>query len=105
MSDLNVNPADLHQAAGDCAELAARAAPISPQAVDQVNRVIATHGPTGYPVAVGIVAGLVSREARVTGKAADFTAYSQRFTVHAATYRGVDAKEARRYDTGRVRPV
>jgi hypothetical protein len=93
---LDVNPADLHKAVEDYAELAARAAAISPRAVDEVNRIMATHGPMGYPAAVGIVAGLAAREAQVNAKAADFTAYAQRFTEHAATFVGEDAAAAAR---------
>lgn len=93
---LDVDPVDLHKAGDDYAELAARAATISPQAVDEVNRIIATHGVMGYPAAVGIVAGLAAREAKVNAKAAQFGDYAQRFTDHALTYLGEDAAGAAR---------
>jgi hypothetical protein len=93
---LNVNPADLRQAADNYAELQARAAAISPQAVEEVNRIIATHGPMGYPAAVGIVTGLARREAQLAAKSADFGQYSERFNEHAATYVGEDAEGAAR---------
>jgi len=59
-----VHPVDLLRAADDYTELAARAATISPQAVAEVTRIIETHGPMRYPVAVGIVAGLAPRQRR-----------------------------------------
>lgn len=93
---LNVNPADLHKAADDYAELRARAAAIGPQAVDEVNRIIATHGVMGYPVAVGVVAGLARRQAQVEAKAAQFGVYSERFTEHGATYVSEDKAGAAR---------
>lgn len=95
-SHLNVNPADLHKAADEYTHLQACAARITPQAVEEVNRIIATHGLMGYPAAVGIVAGLARREAKVAAKAAEFGQYAQRFTEHAATYRGEDAAGAGR---------
>lgn len=89
-------PADLLKVADDYAELAHRAAVIGPQTTEEVNRIIASHGPMGYPVAVGIATGMAPREAQVTTKSADFTEYSQRFTEHAATYQSVDAEAAER---------
>jgi len=96
MADLNVNQADLLRAADDYTELAARAAAISPQAVAEVTRIIETHGPMGYPVAVGIVAGLAPREAQVAAKIVDFGQYAQRLTEHAAIYQRTDADGASR---------
>ncbi|ORX11373.1 type VII secretion target [Mycobacterium xenopi] len=96
MGSLDVTPADLLKAADDYAVLAQRTAVIGPQAAEEVERVIASHGPMGYPTAVGIVAGLESREAQVSAKAADFATYAQRFAEHAATYQSVDADGARR---------
>lgn len=58
MSKLDVNPADLRNVADQYTQLQMAAASIGPQAVDEVNRIIASHGPMGYPVAVGVVAGL-----------------------------------------------
>ena len=54
--------------------------------VEEVNRIIATHGPMGYPVAVGVVAGLARRQTQVNTKATQFGQYSERFDEHAATY-------------------
>jgi len=96
VAHLNVHLADLLKAGNDYAELAARAALISPQAVAEVTRIIETHGAMGYPAAVGIVAGLAPREAQVAAKAADFGRYAQRFTEHAATYQGTDSDGASR---------
>ncbi|ORX13061.1 type VII secretion target [Mycobacterium xenopi] len=94
MAELNVNPADLLQVADAYDELATRAALMSPQAVVEVRRIAQTHGPMGYPTAVGITAGLAAREPAVSAKAADFTVYSQRFTDHAAAYTSTDADAA-----------
>lgn len=60
LAELNVEPADLLRVADDYAELAVRTGQIAPRAVDEANRILATHGTIGYPVAVGIVAGLAS---------------------------------------------
>ena len=94
---MRVNPADLNNAAEQYTELQMAAAAISPQAVDEVNRIIATHGPMGYPVAVGVVAGLARRQAKVEGKAADFGVYATRLNEHAATYVDQDQAGARGY--------
>jgi hypothetical protein len=82
MAELKVNPADLVRAAEGYSELAARAAMISPQAAFEVQRIAETHGPMGYPTAVGITAGLANAEGPLMAKVADFTTYSQRFTEH-----------------------
>lgn len=94
---LDVNPADLNNVADQYAELQTAAAAIGPQAVDEVNRIIATHGAMGYPVAVGVVAGLARRQAQVEGKAADFGRYAARFNEHAAAYQSGDLEGANRY--------
>ena len=73
------------------------AAAIGPQAVDEVNRIIATHGAMGYPVAVGVVAGLARRQAQVEGKAVAFGRYAERFNEHAATYISQDQDGAGGY--------
>lgn len=96
-SHVQVNPADLNNAAEQYAQLQMAAAAISPQAVDEVHRIIATHGPMGYPVAVGVVAGLARRQAKVEGKAADFGVYATRLNEHAATYADQDQTGARGY--------
>ncbi len=41
-----------------------------------MNRIIASHGPMGYPVAVGVVTGMARRQAALEAKAADFGQYS-----------------------------
>lgn len=93
---LNVNPADLLRAADAYGDLAARAAQISPQAAAEVQRISATHGPIGYPIAVGIAVGLVAREGRLQSKAADFATYDQRLRDHAAAYTDEDEMAAQR---------
>ena len=98
MAHLNVNPADLLHVADLYTELQTRAAAIGPQAVEEVQRVIASHGAMGYPVAVGIVTNLARKQAALNTKAADFGHYSQRFTEHAATYTSQDHEAARTYD-------
>ena len=95
---LNVNLPALSRAADDYAELQTAAAAISPQAVDEVKRIIATHGPMGYPVAVGVVAGLARRQGPLESKAAQFGQYSQRFHEHAGTYSDADREAARRFE-------
>jgi Excreted virulence factor EspC, type VII ESX diderm len=100
VAELNVNPADLVRVADAYNELAARAAQISPQAAVEVQRIAETHGPIGYPTAVGIAAGLAAREGPLQAKVADFTTYAQRFTEHAATYTDEDTQGA-----GRIRSV
>lgn len=90
MAELNVNPGDLLRFADAYSELAARAAQISPQAAAELQRIAATHGPMGYPTAVGIAAGLAKADGPLQAKVADFTTYSQRFTEHTATYTKTD---------------
>lgn len=94
---LDVNPADLNTVADQYAQLQAAAASIGPQAVDEVNRIIASHGQMGYPVAVGVVAGLARRQSQLEGKAADFGVYATRFNEHAAAYRSGDLDGASLY--------
>ena len=60
----------MSRAADGYTELQTAAAAINPQAVDEVNLIIATHGPMGYPVAVGVVAGLARRQVPLEAKAA-----------------------------------
>jgi Excreted virulence factor EspC, type VII ESX diderm len=95
---LNVNLPDLSRAADDYAELQTAAATISPQAVDEVKRIIATHGPMGYPVAVGVVAGLARRQGPLESKAAQFGQYSELFHEHAGTYSDADHEAAQRFE-------
>ncbi|WP_218565228.1 type VII secretion target, partial [Mycobacterium xenopi] len=97
MAELNVNPADLLRIADAYSELAARAAQIPPEAVVEVQRIAQTHGPMGYPTAVGVAAGLANAEGPLNAKAAEFQAYSQRFTEHAATYTTTDGAGAEEY--------
>ena len=49
--ELNVEPADLTRVAGEYSGLQTAAASIGPQAVDEVNRIIASHGPIAYRAA------------------------------------------------------
>jgi Excreted virulence factor EspC, type VII ESX diderm len=96
MAELNVDVADLARFAGTYDELSARAKLISPQAATEVQRIAETHGPMGYPAAVGIATGLANAEGPLNAKVADFQTYSQRFTEHAATYTGQDSDGAQR---------
>lgn len=98
MSQLNVNLADLAGVADQYQALQQQAAALSPRALEEVQRIAETHGPMGYPVAVGVVARLARDYGRVDAKAADFGAHSQRFTEHAATYADEDARAAQRYE-------
>lgn len=98
MAELNVRPADLLEIADQYGDLAQRCAVITPRAVEEVNRILETHGPMGFPVAVGIAAGLGSREPQVAAKAAEFTEYATRFTEHAATYTSQDQAFAGRIE-------
>lgn len=91
---LNVNPADLIAAAGGYEALALRAQTISPQAVELVQKVIATHGPMGYSTAIGIIVGLLAKVEKVEGKSADFVQYGQRLTEHSVSYRSGDGTMA-----------
>lgn len=102
-SELNVNPDQLQVVADQYVALQARTAAIGPLAAEEVQRVIATHGAMGYPVAVGVVSSLTHAQGDVEAKAADFGAYSRRFTEHAATYRAHDlagAAQLSGIDTG-----
>lgn len=94
MGFLNVNPGDLHNVAERYVELQQRLASISPLAVEEATRISESHGPMGFPVAVGIISALARREARLASKSADFGSYAQRFNEHAATYTGQDAAGA-----------
>ena len=88
---LDVTPADLANVSGQYADLQRQAAAIGPQAVEEVNRIIASHGAMGYPVAVGVVAGLARKQAQMEAKSVDFGVYSTRFTEHAAAYQSQDS--------------
>lgn len=94
---LDVTPEDLTNVAGEYADLQRQAAAIGPQAVEEVNRIIATHGAMGYPVAVGVVAGLARKQAPMDAKIAQFGVYSERFHEHRAAYEGQDAAGAAGY--------
>lgn len=96
MAELNVNPADLLRFADAYSDLATRAAQISPQAAAEVQRIAASHGPMGYPAAVGIVTGLVSAEGPLQAKVDAFGTHAQRLTEHAATYTATDQENGQR---------
>lgn len=93
---LDVNPEDLTKVSDEYSQLAAQAAQFGPKAVEEVQRVIATHGAMGYPLAVGIVTRLAKAEARVTAKSRDFVGHSEKFAEHAHTYRTGDHEDATR---------
>lgn len=97
MEQLNVNPADLLKAAGDYSDLSARMAQLSPQAAAEVQRIIATHGPMGYPAAVGIAMGMAEHEPAVQAKAAQLSGYAGRFTEHAAAFTTGDRDLAEKF--------
>jgi len=99
---LNVELGDLNRAANDYAELQARAEAIGPRAIEEVHRIIATHGSMGYPVAVSVVTGLARRQAAVDAQAVRFGEHSRRFTEHAAAYTAQDHENALRYDAPAV---
>lgn len=90
-SKLDVMPADLIRVADQYADLQRQAAALGPQAADEVNQIIATHGAIGYSVAVGVVVGLAPKQAQVEAKSAQFGVYSARFAGHAAAYQGQDS--------------
>lgn len=98
VAELNVNPVDLLGVADAYTQLAASAALISPQAVSEVQQIAGTHGVMGYPVAVGVVAGLAKAEGPLRGKIDDFGTYAQRFTEHADVYTTTDADGAGAYE-------
>lgn len=98
-NQLDVRPADLINVAGQYADLARQASAIGPLAVEEVNRIIASHGAMGYPVAVGVVASLARKQALVEAKVVDFGMYADRFSEHAATYRDQDSAGAAGYQS------
>lgn len=100
MGELNVTPADLLTVADRYAEASQRTAALSPRAADTLRQVIATHGVMGFPVALGIAAGLSSQEPALNRKTAEFLENSQRFTEHANTYAAQDRANAVGYRTG-----
>jgi hypothetical protein len=95
---LNVNPADLYRAADDYTELAARTAQLPAQARAEIQRIAISHGPMGFPMAVGIAAGMAARESAVQAKAARFEQYADNFTGHAAAYIDQDRAAAATFD-------
>ena len=98
MGHLNVNPADLFRAADDYTELAARTAQLPAQALAEIQRIAASHGPMGFPTALGIAAGMAARESAVQAKAAQFEQYAHTFTGHAAAYIDQDRAAAATFD-------
>lgn len=98
MAELNVNPGDLLRVADHYTQLAATAALVSPQAVTAVQQIAGTHGLMGYPIAVGVVAGLAKAEGPLQAKIGDFATYAQRFTEHAGVYTTTDADGAAAFD-------
>lgn len=94
MAKVDVNPADLRRIADSYRELAARAAQISPQAAVEVQRIAETHGPIGYPSAIGVTAGLARAEGAMMAKIADLTIHAERFDEHAGAYTDEDSQGA-----------
>lgn len=103
MGELNVDPGDLLRAAAGYQELGLRAQLIAPQAAEEVQRIADSHGPMGFPTAVGIAAGMSKAEVPLNQKIQDFNEYSQRFMEHAATYTGQDKEGADQYKTADFR--
>ncbi|BBY55966.1 hypothetical protein H7J07_02265 [Mycobacterium koreense] len=93
---LQVNPADLLRVADVYNELALRTAALGPRAAEELHGVLATHGTMGFPVAVGIAAGLTPHEDALTVKAADFQRDAELFTEHADAYQDEDRAAADR---------
>ena len=102
MAKLDVDPAALVAVAGQYEELAARAGVVMPQVAVEVAKVAQTHGAIGYPVAVGLAAGMARQEPKFTALVAEFVARGARFTEHAATYLGEDAAAAATYSAASV---
>lgn len=94
---LNVNPADLVALSQDYSQLALKIAELCPATAVEVQRIIDTHGAMGYPVALGVVAGLARREPAIATLLAAFGAYSERFVEHASTYVSQDTAAASSY--------
>ncbi|WP_255799658.1 type VII secretion target [Mycobacteroides abscessus] len=89
---LDVNPADLDAVAARYGELGTEMSTLPARGIEQINQVIATHGVMGYPVAVGMAAGMVKADEKLAAKIKDFVDHHQRtFIEHAATYRATDA--------------
>lgn len=100
MGRLDVNLADLLKASENYSDLAVRTSDIAPKAAAEVERVMSTHGPMGYPAATGIATGVAARQTPVVAKAADFVGHSTRFSEHSATYQTEDQAAA-----GRIQAV
>ena len=96
MGHLDVNLADLLKISASYSELATRVAGIAPQVAAEVERVMSTHGPMGYPAATGIATGVGARQTPVVAKAADFVGHSTRFAEHSGTYQREDQAAAGR---------
>jgi hypothetical protein len=99
MGELKVDPRDLLRVSESYRELGLRAQLISPQAATEVQRISESHGPMGYPTAVGIAAGMANAEGPLNAKVADFHEHAGRFEEHAATYSGQDQDNAKKYST------
>lgn len=100
---LDVRPEDLLNAADDYSQLAAQLKTLSPQAAAEVQRIIDTHGPMGYPAALGIAQSLAAHEGKIDAKSGDLLRNAQRLTEHARAYSGQDADLAA--DFGDIRSV
>ena len=98
MALLNVNPADLYRAADDYTELAARTAQLLVQALAEIQRIAASHGPMGFPTAVGVAARMAARESAVQAKAAQLEQYADNFSGHAGAYIDQDRAAAATFD-------
>jgi hypothetical protein len=84
----------LYRAGDDYTELAYRTAQLPAQALAEIRRIAASHGPMGIPTALGIASGMAARESAVQVKAAQFEQYADNFTGHAAAYIGQDRAAA-----------
>ncbi len=99
MGKLNVEPAALQAVAARYAELQARLAAIGPQALEEVDRIAASHGRMGFPVALSLLKTITAGSLQLDAKGLQFLAYAERFTGHAAAYTGQDAAGAAGYPT------
>lgn len=96
MGHLDVTPAELLTVADRYSELAGLTAALPERAAAEVSRVMATHGPIGYPAATGIAKGVDAQQPPVAAKADDFVQYSTRFAEHTGTYASEDQAAADR---------
>ncbi len=99
MGGLNVNPRDLIAVADAYAELSRRLPQLASRTVEEMQNVLATHGPMGYPVAAGIASGTGPAVGELESLAGKFADYSQRFDGSAGEYAAEDRAAAMDFKT------